>query len=134
MNWFTKRKMTKRFVKELPLILKKMYGKRNSYTEDQIKAAFDKVGYNSSYIEFAFAIFMSKSKFEQNSLFLGDSSSYEKLRYEIANRFFRSNTNFSIHDLVSQAVVSKAKMAMIFDYRNVGAGDIEGSNYIINDD
>ena len=113
-------------MKELPIILKKLHGKRNSYTEEQIKTGFKKAGYKSSYMEYAYAIFMSKSKFEDSSIFNGDKTLYDCLRQEIANRFFRGNVKFSIHDLISNAAISERRTETVFDYRNVSGSELGG--------
>jgi|GEM_PF-972832 len=134
MKWFLKRKIIKRFVRELPLILKKLYGKHNIYSEDQINAAFVKAGYKLWYLEYAYSIFMSKSKFEETSLYNNGKFSYDKLRSEIASSFFNGNKKFTIHDIMSNASTLKKSAPITLDYRNVGVADIEGASYIINDD
>ena len=115
-------------MKEPPVILNKLYGKRNSYTEKQIINAMQKAGYKLIYTDYAFAIFMSKSKFA------GDRSKYEILRSVVAKRYFSGNENFTIHDLLLKSSISQRKLETILDYRKVGAADIAGADYIVGGD
>ena len=133
-RWYKKRVQIKRLVRELPLILKKMYGKRNSYTEKEIMSAVNKAHYKKAFVEYALAAFMSKSKFTKEREPNRDTDTYDRLRLEIANRYFRGNVKFTIHDLLSNASLSPRRMQTIFDYRTVGAAEIEGASYIIDND
>ena len=125
-----KRAAQKVYVRQLPLILKKMYGKRTSYSEKQILIAIKKARLGNKYKDYAFAIFMNRSRYDalrQNNINAGD---YKKLRREIAIRFFKGNLSFSIHDLIRNASIPAHKLRSIYDYRNVSGSEIGGSGSV----
>ena len=106
-NWIKKRTTLKSYARQLPLFLKKMYGRRKRYSEEEIRASIQKAGFDNSFIEYAYAMFMSRTEFGGLKHKHQDLEEYDTLRAEIAKSFFSGNTSFTIHDALQSAFVSK---------------------------
>ena len=106
-NWFKKRATLKSYVKQLPLLLKKRFGKHKKYSEEEIRTSIQMAGFDNSFIEYAYAIFMSRNEFGGLKLKDKDFEDYDKLREEIAKSFFSGNTSFTIHDMLKSIPVPK---------------------------
>lgn len=66
-----------------------------------------KAGFDNSFIEYAYAMFMSRADFGGLKHKNGDLEDYDTLREEIAKSFFSGNTAFTIHDLLESAFIPK---------------------------
>jgi Family of unknown function (DUF6559) len=64
-------------------------------------------GFDNSFIEYAYAIFMSRNEFGGLKLKHKDLEDYDTLREEIAKSFFSGNTSFTIHDVLESAIIPK---------------------------
>ncbi|MFC1825986.1 DUF6559 family protein [Thermodesulfobacteriota bacterium] len=106
-NWIKKRTTLKSYARQLPLFLKKRYGKHKRYSAEEIRTSIQKEGFDNSFIEYAYAMFMSRTDFgglkHQNQ----DLEDYDTLRKEIAKSFFSGNTSFTIHDVLGTAFIPK---------------------------
>jgi hypothetical protein len=106
-NWIKKRATLKSYVRQLPLFLKKRYGKHKRYSEEEISTSIQLGGFDNSFVEYAYAIFMSRNEFgglKHKNKALED---YDTLRKEIANSFFSGNTSFTIHDVLKSVPLPK---------------------------
>ena len=106
-NWIKKRVTLKSYARQLPLFLKKRYGKHKRYSAEEIRTSIQKEGFDNSFIEYAYAMFMSRTEFgglKQKNQNLED---YDTLRKEIAKSFFSGNTSFTIHDVLESAFIPK---------------------------
>ncbi len=106
-NWIKKRTTLKSYVKHLPLFLKKRYGKHKRYSEEEIRTSIQTAGFDDSFIEYAYAMFMSRNEFGGLQHKNKDIENYDTLRKEIAKSFFSGNTAFTIHDVLKSAPVPK---------------------------
>ena len=104
-NWIKKRATLKSYVKQLPLFLKKRYGKHKRYSEEEIRTSVQQGGFDNSFIEYAYAMFMSRNEF--GGLKHKNLEDYDTLRREIAKSFFSGNTSFTIHDVLESAPIPK---------------------------
>lgn len=106
-NWIKKRAILKSYARQLPLFLKKRYGKHKRYSAEEIRTSIQKEGFDNSLIEYAYAMFMSRTDFgglkHQNL----DLEHYDTLRKEIARSYFSGNTSFTIHDVLEAAFMPK---------------------------
>lgn len=106
-NWIKKRTTLKSYVRQLPLLLKQKYGKHKRYSEEEIKTSIQLAGFDNSFIEYAYAIYMSRNEFGGLKHKNKDLEDYDTLRKEIAKSFFRGNTSFTIHDVLESAITPK---------------------------
>jgi hypothetical protein len=106
-NWIKKRTTLKSYVKQLPLFLKQKYGKHKRYSEEEIRTSIQLSDFDNSYIEYAYAMFMSRTEFEGLKHKNKDLEDYDTLRKRIAKSFFSGNTSFSIHDVLESAFKPK---------------------------
>ena len=106
-NWLKKRAILKSYARQLPLSLKKRFGKHKRYSVEQIRASIQKEGFDNSFIEYAYAMFMSRHEFGSLKHKNNNLEDYDTLRKEIAKSFFRGNTSFTIHDVLEYAIIPK---------------------------
>lgn len=106
-NWIKKRKALKSYARQLPLFLKKRYGKHKRYSEEEIRTSIQLGGFENSFIEYAYAMFMSRTDFRRLEYKNKDIGDYETLRKEIAKSFFNGNKSFTIHDALESAFIPK---------------------------
>ena len=106
-NWIKKRTTLKSYVKQLPLLLKQKYGRHKRYSEEEIKTSIQLAGFDNSFIEYAYAIYMSRNEFGGLKHKNKDLEDYDTLRKEIAKSFFRGNASFTIHDVLESAIIPK---------------------------
>ena len=106
-NWIKKRTTLKSYVKQLPLLLKQKYGRHKRYSEEEIKTSIQLAGFENSFIEYAYAIYMSRNEFGGLKHKNKDFEDYDTLRKEIAKSFFRGNASFTIHDVLESAIIPK---------------------------
>jgi hypothetical protein len=106
-NWIKKRTTLKSYARQLPLFLKKGYGKHKRYSAEEIRMSIQKAGFDNSFIEYAYAMFMSRTDFGGLKYKNQDLGDYDSLRKEIARSFFSGNTSFTIHDVLEAAFIPK---------------------------
>jgi Family of unknown function (DUF6559) len=106
-TWIKKRTTLKSYAKQLPLFLKKKYGKHKRYSEEEISTSIQLAGFDNSFIEYAYAMFMSRNEFGGLKHKNKDFEDYDTLRKEIAKSFFSGNTSFTIHDMLESALIPK---------------------------
>ena len=106
-NWIKKRTTLKSYVKQLPLLLKQKYGRHKRYSEEEIKTSIQLAGFDNSFIEYAYAMFMSRNEFGSLKHKNKDFEDYDMLRNEIAKSFFSGNSSFTIHDVLESAPIPK---------------------------
>ena len=113
-NWLKKRAILKSYARQLPLSLKKRFGKHKRYSAEQIRASIQKDGFDNSCIEYAYAMFMSRTDFLGLKHKNKDLEDYNTLRKKIAKSFFGGNTSFTIHDVLQTAFIPKKWMQRFF--------------------
>jgi hypothetical protein len=106
-NWIKKRTILKSYARQLPLFLKKSYGKHKRYSEEEIRVSIQEAGFDNSFIEYAYAMFMSRTEFGGLKHKNKDLEDYDTLRKKIAKSFFKGNTSFTIHDALESAIIPK---------------------------
>ena len=60
---FLKKRAAKKYARTLPSYLSRAYGKSDTYTADQIKAAVQKLGLPEKYICFGYAAFLTEKAY-----------------------------------------------------------------------
>lgn len=106
-NWIKKRTILRSYARQLPLFLKKSYGKHKRYSGEEIRASIQEAGLDNSFIEYAYAMFMSRSEFGNLKDKNQDLADYDMLRKEIAKSFFSGDASFTIHDVLGSAFIPK---------------------------
>ena len=106
-NWIKKRAILKSYARQLPLFLKKRYGKHKRYSAEEIRTSIQKEGFDNSFVEYAYAMFMSRTDFRSLKQKNQDFKDYDTLRKDIARSFFSGNTSFTIHDVFEGVVIPK---------------------------
>jgi len=106
-NLIKKRTTLKSYARKLPLFLKQKYGKHKRYSEEEIRTSIQQAGFDHSFIEYAYAMFMSRTEFERLNHKNKDLEDYDTLRKKIAKSFFGGNASFSIHDVLESAFKPK---------------------------
>ncbi len=106
-NWIKKRTTLKSYARQLPLYLKKNYGKHKRYSEEEIRSSIQLAGFDNSFIQYAYAMFMSPAEFRRLKQKNQDLEDYDTLRKIIARSFFNGNTSFTIHDVLESAFIPK---------------------------
>ena len=106
-NWIKKRTTLKSYARQLPLFLKKRYGRHKRYSAEEIRTSMQKAGFDNSFIEYAYAMFMSPAEFGGLKQKNQDFEDYDTLRKKIAKSFFSGNTSFTIHDVLESAFIPK---------------------------
>ena len=106
-NWIKKRTTLKSYARQLPLFLKQKYGKHKRYSEEEIRTSIQLGGFDHSFIEYAYAMYMSRNEFGGLKHKNKDFEDYDTLRKEIARSFFSGNTSFTIHDVLESAPMPK---------------------------
>ena len=90
----------KTIARRLPGVLKKNYGRHKRYTKKQIDSACGVFGVEGIYFHYAYAMYMSRSKFDE---LCGDQWHYDALRNEIAVSYFHGDSSFTFHDALDAA-------------------------------
>lgn len=106
-NWIKKRTTLKSYARQLPLFLKKRCGRHKRYSAEEIRTSIQTAGFDKSFIEYAYAIFMSRAEFGGLKQKNQDFEDYDTLRKKIAKSFFSGNTSFTIHDVLQSALIPK---------------------------
>ena len=109
-NWIKKRTTLKSYARQLPLFLKQKYGKHKRYSEEEIRTSSQLGGFDNSFIEYAYAMFMSRNEFGGLKQKNNDIKDYDTLRKEIAKSFFKGNASFTIHDVLESIPIQKNRI------------------------
>lgn len=88
----------KSYIKILPPLLTKRYGKIKNYTEGQVKKTVEAAGLNEIYIDYCYVIFMDRLELNEMIKEKELSLDYNKMRQEIADYYFDGNADFTIQD------------------------------------
>ena len=95
---FQWKRAIKSYIKLLPPLLKKRYGKIKNYTEGQVKKTVEAAGLNQTYIDYSYVLFMDRLEFNEMIKEKELSLDYDKMRQESADYYFDGNADFSIQD------------------------------------
>ncbi len=115
----SKRLTLRSYVRKLPLLLKKRYGKHKRYSEREIKESIQWAKFNKRYIDYALAIYMSKKDYDHLKTTNTSFGEYDTLRQEIADIYFKGKKNFTVHNLIDISIQSYKNKADMFDESNV---------------
>lgn len=98
---FKRNRAIKSYIKKLPGLLAKDYGKAKTYTPKQVKKTIERSGLSVSNACFGIAMFSGKTAFDQYHQEIGEPCNYDGMRCEIADKHFNGNSDFEISDVVS---------------------------------
>ncbi|WP_444916232.1 DUF6559 family protein [Microbulbifer sp. VAAC004] len=91
----------KSYLRKLPKLLAKDYGKSKRYRPKQVRATIERSGLSIIYTCYAISIFCSKKDFDAYHHEIGEMCDYGAMRGEVGNLHFYGNANFSSNDVAS---------------------------------
>lgn len=100
---FRRKRAIKAYIKKLPRLLDRDYGGDGRYTHRQVQRAVERHNLPPAYTPYAVAMFSSREEFEEFQEETGDSSDYQTLRGEIADRHFEGETSFEAGAIEAEA-------------------------------
>ena len=124
---FRRNHAIKSYIKRLPRLLAKDYGKSKTYSPKQVKRSIERSGLSVTHACYAIAMFSGREAFDQYHHEVGEFCNYEAMRCEIADKHFSGNSDFEITDLAS---VSASYGGGIADggFIGTGGGDVGGND------
>jgi hypothetical protein len=103
-----KRKAIGGYVRKLPRLLAKDYGRRMQYTPAQVRSTIERYHLNGIYSCYAIAMFSARDAFDQFHEANGEHCSYDAMRGEIAGDYFGGNADFGFSDTIATLSDSNA--------------------------
>ncbi|BFM51276.1 DUF6559 family protein [Marinomonas sp. THO17] len=94
----SEKKTIQSYIKKLPSLLEKDYGKAKYYTPMEIRSTIVSNNLCVEDLRFAIAIFSNQKNFESYHQEIGENCDYESMRKEIGDTFFNGNSQFSVLD------------------------------------
>ncbi|WP_435106710.1 DUF6559 family protein [Arhodomonas sp. AD133] len=98
---FRKRRAIKSYVRRLPGLLARDYGKRGAYTPTQIERTIERHGLKAAYACYGIAMFSDRLSFDQHHQEAGEHCDYDSMRREIADEHFGGDPGFDTGDIES---------------------------------
>lgn len=98
---FQRNRAIKSYIKKLPGLLVRDYGKSKTYTPKQVKRTIERSGLSVTDACYGIAMFSSREAFDQYHQETGESCNYDTMRSEIAEQHFQGNSGFEITDISS---------------------------------
>lgn len=98
---FRRNRAIKSYIKKLPGLLAKDYGKSKTYTPKQVKRTIERSGLSVTNACYGIAMFSGREAFDQYHQETGESCNYDSMRCEIASKHFGGNSDFEISDIAS---------------------------------
>lgn len=96
---FKRNRAIKSYIKKLPSLLAKDYGKSKDYTPNQVRRTIERSGLNVDDACYGIAMFSSREAFNKYHQEIGENCDYDVMRSEIAERYFQGNSRFEIDDI-----------------------------------
>jgi hypothetical protein len=96
-----KNRAIKSYVKKLPRLLAKDYGRSAHYRPLQIKRTIERAGLDPIYSCYAVAMFSLREDFIQFHVDVGETCDYDAMRADIARSHFSSDADFTVDDIVN---------------------------------
>jgi hypothetical protein len=96
-----KSRAIKSYVKKLPGLLAKDYGRSAQYRPLQIKRTIERAGLDPIYACYAIAMFSGREDFVKFHTDIGETCDYDAMRGEVAHNHFSGEVNFDVGDIVS---------------------------------
>ncbi|MEI2743060.1 MAG: DUF6559 family protein [Candidatus Competibacter sp.] len=96
-----RKRAIKSYIRKLPSLLAKDYGKSKTYTPKQVKRTIERSGLSVSDACYGIAMFSGREAFDQYHQEVGESCNYDAIRSEIADLHFQGNSGFEINDIAA---------------------------------
>ena len=96
---FKRNRAIKSYIKKLPSLLAKDYGKANGYNPKQVKRTIERYDLNVIYACYGIAMFCRRDSFDKYHQEIGESRNYDDMRCEIGDKYFGGNADFGIVDV-----------------------------------
>jgi hypothetical protein len=88
------------YVKKLGPLLRKKFGKNESYTPGQVKTTVQINNLNEKYSCYAYVLFCKQSGFNQELDGREDLLGYQTIKKELGDKFFDGKQNFNTSDVM----------------------------------
>lgn len=102
MEFFRTRKRKKAiesYLRELPALLAKDYGRTKIYTPKQVRSTAERGGLPLVFVCFGIAMFSEKFEFDDYHQEIGEQCDYDSMRSEIGNTCFNGNSDFDVTEI-----------------------------------
>jgi len=97
------RSAIKRFVKQLPLDLRRRHGMSDFYSLEQMNRAVKGGPYDAAFVSYAHALFCSREEFDAHYGPLKVRATYDGHRAKVARRFFGGAKDFDAKSIIRYA-------------------------------
>ena len=96
-----KNRAIRNYLKKLPGLLAKEYGRSTHYRPLQIKRTIERAGLDPIHACYAIAMFSAREDFIQFHIDAGETCDYDAMRAEVAHSHFSDDVNFTVDDILS---------------------------------
>jgi hypothetical protein len=96
-----KRRAIKAYVKKLPELLVKDYGRLAHYKPMQVRRTIERAGLDAMYACYAIAMFSAREDFAQFHSDAGENCDYDAMRGEVAQEHFSGDSGFTVVDVAN---------------------------------
>jgi hypothetical protein len=96
---FKKRRAIKSYVRKLPGLLVKDYGRLAHYQPLQVRRTIERAGLDTTYACYAIAMFSLREDFAQFHMDAGENCDFDAMRGEVAQDHFRGDAGFTVEDV-----------------------------------
>lgn len=122
-NRIKKRRAIKSYVKKLPRLLAKDYGRSAYYRPLQIKRTIERADLDVTYSCYAVAMFSLRDEFFQFHTDVGEICDYDAMRAEVSVRHFSGDENFTVDNIWDSFSEHKSEVTHVDSH---GSGDGHG--------
>jgi uncharacterized membrane protein len=98
---FQRKRAIKSYIKKLPDLLSKDYGRSKTYTPQQVKRTIERAGLNAAWGCYAISMFSSRDAFDAYHHEIGEPCDYDAMRCIIREEYFQGKSDFDMADMVS---------------------------------
>ena len=90
-----KRRALKAYVRQLPGLLERDYGKAETYSPKQIRSTVERSTLNVQYLCYGLSMYSVREVFDAYHREVGETCDYDAMRQEIADTCFSGNRDFT---------------------------------------
>ena len=94
-----KRMAIRSYLRRLPRLLAKDYGRSTTYTPRQVRSTIDRSGLSAIYSCYGVAIFSTREAFASFHAGIGETCDFDAMRAEVAHFHFGDNVDFTAAEI-----------------------------------
>lgn len=99
-NNYRRKRAIREYMEKLPRLLAKDYGSSKIYTPKQVVRSIERYDLNVYFSCYALSMFSERAEFNSFHDENGETCDYDSMRSEVADYFFRGNSNFTVADVL----------------------------------